>query len=116
MSITAADLKRFDTRVLLRALRLSCASDQQLQKINDDRATFGLPPIDAFTSKEKYYEQAYVESRAFGYPDYFPIEITIAQLKNELATRGHVPNKQESIELRKAKQLRNSQKGRRDRR
>lgn len=116
MSITASDLRRFDTRVLLHALRMSCASDQQLKKINDDRATFGLPPIDSFTSKEKYYEQAYVESRAFGYDDYFPVEITIAQLKAELSLRGHIPNKQESIVLRKAKQLRNSQKGRKDRR
>jgi len=115
VSITAKDLKRMHTRVLLKALRYSCAFDQQLIKINFDRAMFMLPPIDAYTSKEKYYEQAYVQPRAFGYDDYVDVQVTIAELKNELATREHIPNKQESIQLRKAKQLRNSQKGRRDR-
>jgi len=116
MPITAEDLKRFDTRVLLRALRRCCTSDDQLKKINTDRGTLGLPPIEAFTSKEKYYEQAYVDPHALGYDDYVDVQFTIAQLKNELSLRGHIPNKQESIQLRKEKQLRNSQKGRKDRR
>lgn len=94
---------------------MSCISDEQLKKINEDRALVDLPPIEAYTSKEKYYEQAYVEPRALGYDDYTNVRITIAQLKAELAKREHVPNKQESITLRKAKHQRGRQKGRKDR-
>jgi hypothetical protein len=113
--ITKDTLAKLHTRVLLKALRLSCASEQQLWKINEDRAAIGLPALEAFASKERYYQQAFVEPRALGLEEGTRIDVTIAELKAELATRPHVPNKQESKAIRKAKALDNRNRGRRDR-
>src|SRR5579885_154067 len=115
MTVTVADLKRMHTRALLKALRLSCTSDEQVQQVNDDRMAANMWPLDDYTSKDAYYGLAYVPAPALGLDDSARVDVTIAQLKAELATRGHVPNKQESKALRKAKQLRNRQKGRGDR-
>lgn len=92
---------------------MSCVSDEQLQKENDARMAHNLVPM--YTSKKKYYEQARVDPLVLGYDEYTRVDVTVAELKAELSTREHVPNKQESKALRKAKQQRNRQKGRRDR-
>lgn len=41
-------------------------------------------------------------------------DITLADVREELSLREHVPNKKESKQLRKEKQLRNKNKGKRD--
>jgi len=41
-------------------------------------------------------------------------DITLADVREELALREHVPNKKESKQLRKEKQFRNKNKGKRD--
>lgn len=115
MTITVDILPKLHTRFLLRILRKSCVTEQQLQKINDDREKLGLMPIENFFSKERYYETACVEPRAMGYEDYVSVHITIKQLKDELAKRKHVPNKQEGSAQRKEKARQGSRRGKRDR-
>lgn len=115
MPLTPDDLPRFHTKHLLSALRKSCATDDQVCQVNIDRAKHSLPPLSHFASKEAYYEQAQVYSRAFGYDDNVGCTITIKQLKDELAKRPHVPNKHESREKRRARTKTGKPRGRRDR-
>jgi hypothetical protein len=113
--ITVAFIKRLHTKLLLKALRQVCVSAEQLNQLNATRTTLELPQDLNLTSIETYNKTHGVDASAFGYEDYMGSEITIADLKAELALRPHVPNKQESIALRKEKQNRNRKHGRANR-
>lgn len=110
--LTVDDLRRFGTRQLLRALRRSCASDEQIEKINVDRAWALRPSLEAYADKATYYEHTQVDARTLGYRE---TTVTIAQLKAELARRPHVPNKREARKVRRQKAEQGKDKGRRDR-
>lgn len=115
MTITAENLKSLHTKVLLKALRRSGIDDTQLVRLRSDTRTLGLPEDPTLRSKESLYERSLVHAWDLGFDKYTQSEVTVAQLKAELATRPHIPNKIESKALRKAKAQSNRQKGRKDR-
>lgn len=112
MKFTEAILPSLHTRQLLKALRMTRAFVSRLHGTLDRILEMrDLPPADRGP-----VDQDIVDAWLLGGEFYSDTsEITVAQLKAELAKREHVPNKQESIELRKAKNLRGRQKGRCDR-
>ena len=111
MTYTEAILPSLKTRQLLNALRKTRAFASRLHGTLDRILEMrDLPPADRGD-----VDQGIVDAWLLGGEFYSDTsEITVAQLKAELAKREHVPNKQESIELRKAKNLRGRQKGRGD--
>ena len=112
MPLTAADLVRFNTRELLGALRRSCVTDVDIERVNVDRAYALLPPLDGYQDKATYYERAAIDPRSLGYME---TDVTIAQLKAELAKRPHVPTKAEGRRQRQEKAQQGRTRGRRDR-
>lgn len=111
--ITAASLPRLHTKVLLRALRLCCIDDKQLeawsQHAHDTNAP--EPPL----PKKELYVNKCVDAWSLGFEYNMGSTVTMDELKKELAKRPHVPNKQESKAIRKEKALAGRNKGRRDR-
>ncbi len=111
-------LKDMKTRFLLKALRKCCVSQEQLDswyatvKADMPELSEEMKPT---INKSDYERKTHVPARCFGYEDYVGCDVTIADLKAELSTRPHVPNKIESRELRKAKNKANRGKGRRNR-
>ena len=96
-----------------------------LRKLHELALSIGdIKVIDQPTISQEYREGlekasrekiVYVPPQAFGYSSYVVTRITIADLKAELATREHVPNKQEAKVLRRKKNQQNRRKGRGDR-
>lgn len=101
MIITKDNLSTLSTRQLLEALR-------EIRAVVSLQTKWGL----FTTSSELEDEHISVNVQHLAGD---PRDVSIKDLKEELAKREHVPNKQESIELRKAKNLRGRQKGRCDR-
>lgn len=113
MKFTEAILPTLNTRHLLKALRMTRAFDSRLHGTIDRILEMrDMPPAERVDDDKNIIVDAWLLGGLF-HGD--TSEITVAQLKVELAKREHVPNKQESIELRKAKNLRGRQKGRCDR-
>lgn len=107
-------LKGMKTRFLLKVLRKSCVNQEQLNSWYGWKPAPDAPdPV--IPLKADYEKKALVPSFAFGYEDYVESEVTLADLKAELSTREHVPNKIEAKALRKAKNKENRGKGRRNR-
>ena len=91
-------LKVLHTKQLLRALRKCCVDQHMLN--------LWYPPdgeLSKFRDKELFEREHTAAATCFGYEDYVGSSITIADLKAELATREHVPNKVEAKEIRRAK-------------
>ncbi len=111
-------MKGMKTRHLLKALRKCCVSQEQLDAWASLVRT-QLPELSEemapTINKAEYEKQARVPARAFGYEDYVGCDVSIADLKAELSTREHVPNKIEAKVLRREKNKRNRGKGRRNR-
>jgi|ERR1039457_2895310 hypothetical protein len=122
--ITAAILKNIHTKVLLKALRSTRAHQSHTNKIiaqeafddewrdatDDDVEARGTPFLNLKDT------ESIVDAYLLGYvyDDHTPSSITVAQLKSELATREHVPNKLEAKEIRKKKALAGKNKGKKD--
>lgn len=122
MTITADVLPRFHTKQLLNALRRSGVAQSQLNEwftvMYDEDLEYARRMHPGFSNnKEKYYEHSRVPASALGYPDpdYIYSEITVAQLKAELAKRPHVLNKPEGKAARRAAAKMGRSRGRRDR-
>lgn len=111
-------LKDMKTRHLLKALRKSCVTQEQLDawyatvKSELPELSEEMKPT---INKADYERSTRVPARAFGYEDYVGCDVTIADLKAELSTREHVPNKIEAKVLRREKNKKNRGKGRRNR-
>lgn len=111
-------LKQLHTRKLLKVLRKTCVSQEQLDAwyldvyggFEDLAEKAGFTPV-----KSEYEKRANIPAEVFGFEDWVQSEVTLADLKAELATRPHVPNKIEAREIRKAKNKKNRGKGRRNR-
>jgi hypothetical protein len=119
MIIVAEDMKRLHTRVLLKALRMTrMRNSSEFQLLESIRVARGIPFRDLESITEEMMTdharvvEAYLLGGIYGQTE---SAVTVEQLKAELATREHIPNKQESIALRKAKQQAGRNKGRRDR-
>lgn len=100
------DLSKVPTRRLLHALNFVRTDKGQVEKIHEQRAELGEPWMWEWT--KDYWD-------ANNSTGYLGPEVTAAQLKEELAKREHVPNKQEGKELRRQKAKQGRQKGRSDR-
>lgn len=116
--ITAKHLKNIHTKVLLRALRQTRARNSSeirlLESIADARG-IKFSELHSVTDEMLDDYRRIVDAYSLGANFLEPSSVTITQLKAELATREHVPNKKESVVLRKAKQKAGRNKGRRDR-
>ena len=98
--MSPSDLKRIHTKVLLNAL-------------DSSRRARSLPDWDGeeVIADDKFIIDV-LNLSANGYEE---CTVTIADLKEELSHRPHVPNKVESITSRKARKLASKRPGRRDR-
>ena len=114
MTVTAKRLPKLHTKVLLKALQSTRAFSSNIDRIIESVCVErGLNVVEQ-PSQDELDKKTIVDGFLIG--GFYPEEstVTVAQLKAELAKREHVPNKQESIALRKAKQQRNRQKGRKN--
>ncbi len=109
----APDLSKFTTRDLLAELRYAylraMPGEQQIEKMHWDRDKAGLPWMWEW-DKAHFEKNATVKIWGLNGG-----EFTVAEVKAELATREHVPNKQEAKEIRRARAKRGRNRGRRDR-
>lgn len=117
MTITKESLKSYHTKQLLSALRKCCVNQQQLDEwygpipeyndIENVRVREALlqmrEDFGKYRDKPTYEQTRIVDAHCFGLDDCVGSTITIAELKQELATREHVLNKIEAKELRRAK-------------
>lgn len=111
MTTTASVLPHLHTRQLLEALRMTRAIESRTAKLLDDPLEMrGLDAAEDTSSDDR----TIVSGWWLG-SNHDDSTVTVAQLKAELSKREHVPNKQESIEQRKAKQQRNRRLGRKNR-
>ena len=114
--ITSRSLPQLHTKVLLRALRMTRARNSSETMLVDSICTArGVKVSDVTESMMSDHARIVAAWLLGGVYGETESTVTIKQLKAELAKREHVPNKLESIALRKAKQLRGSQKGRKNR-
>jgi hypothetical protein len=115
MTITRDDLKRLHTRQLLNALR--DVRTQISQANHSFRQMDEQRPITTFLSEVEVCtdENSVVEAYLLGRTHDEGSEVTVVDLKAELATREHVPNKQEAKEIRRKKAQANRGQGRRNR-
>lgn len=112
---TSKVLGQLPTALLLMALRMTRAHVSRANKLIDEvHAMRGLPviPSDKAEDDDSILVEAWLLGGSFHCDNSV---VTVNQLKAELAKRPHVPNKQESKAIRKAKQENNRRKGRRDR-
>jgi len=93
------DLKRIHTKVLLRALYNSRLERPSVGSNGEERIADDEFIIDVLSLSSDSREEC---------------TVTIADLKEELSHRPHVPNKVESIAARKAKKQFSRRPGRRD--
>lgn len=111
------DLTKLHTRQLLRALRMTRARNSCTFALVDSiLSTRAADAHGRITAEEIDAGRPFIDGDLLGLPYGTPTTVTIEELKAELAKRPHVPNKQESQALRRAKNLRGRQKGRGDRR
>lgn len=96
MIITASHLEKLHTKVLLRALRLTRDVPYWWY---EERKT-DLDVVSPFLIGGSYMDES---------------TVTVSQLKDELAKRPHVPNKQEGRLARRKRAKQGRQRGRRDR-
>lgn len=108
-------LGQLPTPVLLKALRMTRAHVSRVNKLVDELHSLREMPVlpgDRIEDDDNILVEAWLLGGGFHCDS---STVTINQLKAELAKRPHVPNKQESKAIRKAKQENNRRKGRRDR-
>lgn len=112
------DLAQLHTRQLLKALRMTRARNSCTFALVDSISSLRSPDGERprVTAEEIDARRPFVDGDLLGLPYGERTEVTVEQLKAELAKRPHVPNKQESQALRRAKNLRGRQRGRGDRR
>jgi ssDNA-binding Zn-finger/Zn-ribbon topoisomerase 1 len=111
-TVTKVDLAKFHTKQLLNVMRMHHRNNAQLDRYaqenyggdSDIAAGFG----EKIHDRESLYEVRTIDPVCFGLPenDKTHEPVTIAQLKAELATREHVPNKKEAKMIRQDKALR----------
>jgi hypothetical protein len=105
MTTAENHLARFHTRLLLKALRRCCVTDHAIRRVHAARAALNEPWMWEWT-REHFEKISFCE--CLGFP------ISIHNLKQELASRPHIPSKQEAREIRRNK-ARSRRRGRRDR-
>jgi hypothetical protein len=125
MMITVQMLKSMHTKTLLKVLNIFRRSSVPIRSQAEldliwERDFSSSPELAGFAGfirdRDELHKRTYLTPKMFGYEDYgCTCEVTIADLKNELATREHVPNKKEAKQLRKKKIKESVGKGRRDR-
>lgn len=108
---TVADLPALHTRRLLKAFRVVRAQQHSMLRI--------LHEVLASRGVHDMADPGWLGSTVPAYllgGTYEELStVTVGQLKAELAGRPHVPNKQESRELRRRRALKGSSRGKRDR-
>lgn len=100
------DLTKVPTRQLLHALDRCRIDKAEVEKIHEQRAILGEPWMWEWT--KDHYD-------ANSPTSYDGWDVTAAQLKDELAKREHVHNKQEGKQIRRDKARMGRSRGRRDR-
>ena len=108
MSLTPEYLKKLHTKELLKAWH----------NARFDRGPWfdpgNLDPIQRMISK-KEHENAFLSGHVFGFSSYNSTSITLSDLKREIDSRPHVPNKNEARGLRLLKIKSANRRGKRDR-
>jgi hypothetical protein len=112
VTVTAAILPKLHTRLLLKALRMTRARGSHMAGIIEDITGTPYPDQDEVQEEDTVTT---VDADLIGGHWEELSEVTIAQLKEELAKREHIPNKPEARQIRQERAAQGRQRGRRDR-